>query len=150
MKYIYIFCSIFFIFSVFISKAYSQEKSINIQCKNFIGSSVVFQNGVLDIGQDGLAGQIINISLPVPANPGNSVKINWSGGRNKMDVEGMVMVSSPDSWISFIQVHPSVVRTYTFYYPKEGMFSLALVESQGQMMTKYPEVRTYFGTCTLS
>ena len=96
-----------------------------------------------------LSGQIINFDLPVPANLGDQVKINWSGGRNRMDVIGMVLVASPDSWVSFIQIHPSVVRTYTFYYPQEGMFSLALVESQGQIMTNNPEVRTYFGTCTL-
>ncbi len=40
------------------------------------------------------------------------------------------------------------VRTYTFYYPKEGMFSLALVESQAQIISYNPEVRTFFGTCT--
>ena len=149
LRKIKILATISLLLSIVVTNTYSQEQSISIKCGNFIGESLVVSNGKIDSENDGLSGQIMNFDIPAPANMGSLVKIQWTGGRNTMDVVGVIIMSSPDNWINFIQAHPSVVRNYTFYFPSQGPFIMALVETQTQIMTYKPEVRTFFGSCSL-
>ena len=76
MKFIMSFIFACLLTAISISKVYSQEKSLRIQCKNFNGVSQVFTNGYIDSDKDGFSSQIMNFDIPVPVEMGKLVKIH--------------------------------------------------------------------------
>ena len=133
---------IYLIFIFFAFNANSQE-SMNISCSNFMGSHNTYVNGNLRTMEDSYSSVTMHFSVPLPFNMSNPVNIRWEGN-NTMNVKGMPLMNSPDGWFSFVQIHQSVLRTYTIFY-KTGVVSLT--ESQTDILGTEPQLKIYFGSC---
>ena len=133
---------LFLFFTFFINQLFSQEK-VSISCSDFKGASLDYQNGEAVSSKDGYSGETIKFTFPVPPKLGGMVDISWTG-RNVRNLQGMILGTSPDGWLSFIHSDKHVVRTFIFYF---NAGAVAMTESQASVMLNTPQVRSFFSRC---
>ena len=131
-KIIYIFIIFFFSFSF---SAYSET----VTCNSFQGSQISIDGNRVKNVNDSYSGQTIQLHLN-----GDKTEVEWSG-RNSFKVPVIPAgMSEMEGWIMFVQYHPEVYRTYMYFF-KSG--HLAFTESQAQIITGIPSIKSMLGSC---
>ena len=122
----------------------SLSDSIIIECRNFIGSQVIDNNGKITNVDDAYSGQIIRIFLP--QNKDIQPTVEWQGPLNNFKVKiGNGFSSKKEGWANFLHYHPDVFRIYTYFWNKSQM---SLVETEAQLGTGVPKIKTFIGKCS--
>ena len=113
--------------------------SETITCNSFKGSQISVDGSRIKNVDDGYSGQTIKLHLN-----GDNSEVEWAGPnrfRVKIIPAGM---SEVEGWLMFVQFHPEVYRTYMYFF-KSG--HLAFTESQAQIMTGVPSIKSMLGRC---
>ncbi len=111
-----------------------------IVCSEFKGSQISVSGTGVESISDGYSGQTIMLHL----SENGEAEVEWSGpNRFKVPVT-FAGVSEAEGWAVWVQYHQEVYRTYTFFMKTRH---LALTESQAQLFTGIPSVKTMLGKC---
>ena len=112
----------------------------SIVCGEFKGSQISVSATGVDSVSDGYSGQTIMLHL----SENGEAEVEWSGpNRFKVPVTFAGM-SEAEGWAVWVQYHQEVYRTYTYFMKTRH---LALTESQAQIFTGIPSVKTMLGRC---
>jgi hypothetical protein len=127
------------LFSLIISREALSENSI-IECSSFEGSQISSNGRNIKNADDGYSGQTIKIHI-------KTGEVEWTGPSNNFKVRlNGSYASESEGWIVFIQKHPQVFRTYTFFLKSNQM---AFTETQTQIMTGLPNIKSFIGNCSV-
>ena len=122
----------------------SLSDSIIIECRNFVGSQVIDNNGKVDNLNDGYSEQTIKIYLP--KNKDIPPSVEWKGPLNNFKVEIKDgFASKKEGLVNFLHYHPDVFRIYKYFWNKSKM---SLVETEAQLGTGVPKIKTFIGKCS--
>jgi hypothetical protein len=127
---------------VFVLSA-NTAKAFIVACTDFQGASVIgLSTGKIDVSNDKYSGQNISFDLDPTGNE-KYVGIEWQG-RNNFQVKGMMLThNESEKWISVLQPHEEVMRTYTIFY---GANMMAFSELQTSFRGE-PQIKSYIGIC---
>ena len=127
--------------SAFVFSDQSKAAATTI-CDNIQGTSTKYINNKISANGDGYRGTTITLLIDTD---NRNFTATWAGKNNFTD-KMMPVATSPDGWMTFLAPRKSVIRTYTLFV-EPGITVLGLTESQTQLMTGAPQIRSYFGTC---
>ena len=119
------------------SLAWSGQTTIS--CNQFKGSQISVSGTGVDSVKDGYSGQKIMVHLGE-----NDAEVEWSGPNSFKVPITFGGMSEAEGWIVWVQYHQEVYRTYTYFMKTKH---LALTESQAQVFTGIPSVKTMLGRC---
>ena len=132
----------YLIFSFFCFIEISIAES-TFRCTNVEGIDLNYSNNGIKSSKDGYAGT--TFVLKIESTTKGSVI--WEGGANSGFQEDLVGVNgSKDGWITWVSAWPQVTRMYTLFI-QGNQVAFAMTETQSQLFTNNPQVRSFFGTC---
>ena len=136
----FIFISIFTLF-LFFTKISLAETTF--RCSNVKGIDLNYSNKGIESIEDGYSQTTFVLTIESSA---SNASIYWEGGLNSGFSEKLIGVNgSDDGWLTWVSAWPQVTRLYTLFIDENTY--LSLVETQSQMLTNNPQVRSFFGTC---
>jgi hypothetical protein len=131
---------------LFFSSISNSVSAKSYVCTNIQGISTKFVKGQISSGKDGFAGTTITINVDTSEKEKKQHSAIWTGN-NKINEPIMFLnMEKNDGWMSFLAIRKSVIRTYTIHFKKQPPL-LGFTESQTQLFTGVPQIRSYFAQC---